>query len=378
MSESLIGHTFTTIPAMLSAKCGFPLFLEVRSRWLEKIFRYLHLCKQAVPEESVVDTRDVTRLELLDLYRGRTIVCRTKGLPLKTTEDIYYAHLDKAPSSVGYVGTLSPNDPLRDQVGILVDDLDIDRSGLVKEFEPYLDSEQSHHSLDSEYQGFLLKRTLKRASECSLKNWNNRFLEQWLANDDRPERDVAVRFYNVEAKLNSELTRPDSDGSVIEPDEATRIIERATYEISPWLLKNCMNQRPPTAGLNPSQVAIIGTLETLQKDHVGESGFTEADIATKAKMPKTTTYTNLKLLKDEKGLIKVLDSKTPTSAELYHLNDDAFKASNVSLPTWEEYQEAQKENKDGEVWQEQLAALSKLEGNSPVLTVLTPTTGQSN
>jgi hypothetical protein len=342
MPKNLIGHTFLTIPALVSSAFGVPLFVEIKSRIPERISKFLHRCLQIVPEEWFIDSSvKMPKLENFESFQGKVVVCKGEGLPVKTTEVLYQAYLNQDPPT-GYVGMLLPKDPLRKRPSILVVDLDADMSALIQEFECY--SGQSA-LWEPDIQKAFLKVGLKRLKECNGK-FDTAFLEeQWAAEDDLPEKDVAMLVYRLTAKFSPEFIGFNANGMVMDPllhgNEGTWVTNATTYSLTPLLLEKSFNRKPLTADYPPQEIFLVKALEGLHEDNPENDGFTEEIIRAETKIAQSTLYKQLAALR-EKGAIKVTNSRS--SARLHSINHEAFEeGAHFRLPTLEDYEKNRQE-----------------------------------
>jgi hypothetical protein len=340
--ESLIGHALMVGSASVSAAFGQPLFVEIRSRSLEKVSTFLHGCRKCIPEEWIIDSRTMPKLEFPESFRGKIVICGTTGIPLKTSEFLFHSYLNLEPPT-GYTGTLSPKDPLRNRPSILVVDLDTDSSELVKKFEESCAELDSRPSLDPEIQPAYLKAGLRRIREKKHHvNFDTGFLEKHFSDCSLPEKDVVIRAYSVVAHLSHELLRFDANGSLIDPlfsQEAASMTCAMTYRIAPWLLETYLKRRAPMAEYAPKEIEVINALRGLHESQGDKDGFMVKEIGDLSAIPQSSLYRYLVKL-EERAVVEVIPGETHKDAGLYRLREEAFTSHDLSLPTWEDYQKA--------------------------------------
>jgi hypothetical protein len=336
MSESLIRHALLGVSALVSAALGYPQFMEIRCRTPETISKFIYHCMKVIPEDWIFDITKMPKLSGLESLQGKSVVCRSKGPSIAISETLFDSHLNPD-SSIGYVGRLLYNDPLRNSSSILVNDLDEDMSELVQEVES--NTERSGQ-WEPEIQGAFIKTELIKVKERH-GSFNTSYLERkWSSQKDLPEKDVALKAYQLIARLSPEFIRFDAKGTPLEPlpqgDEATLITEAMTYTLAPQLLKSPLNRRPLTAGYSPGEIALLGALKGLHKNDPEATGFTEAEIEAATREPKSTLYRRSNNLSD-KGAIKVTyDKKAHVKHYSLKFKDDE-EFPDFILPTWEDY-----------------------------------------
>jgi hypothetical protein len=336
MPESLIGHTFLIIPALISEALGYPLFVWIKSFDPAKLSKFLHCCLGIVPEEWIIDSTRAPKLDALESLRGKIVVARNNGVPVRIVDNIFDAYLNQDPPT-GYVGVLSSNDPRRNSADTLAVDLDTDMSELTRKIEGDIDQGPRW---ETEIQKAFLKTSLKGLKERP-GFFDLSFLKKKWSSGENPHKDIVLRVYPLIARLGPEFIRFDTKGALIDPlphsHKTTLITEAMTYTLAPLILEKSLNRRPLIADYSPGEIHTLNTLKTLQENDSKASGFTVEKIIEGTGIAQSTQYRLINAL-EEKGAIKVAYGEK--YCRLYSANSGVFEVfSDLSYPTWEEYQQ---------------------------------------
>jgi hypothetical protein len=343
MPDSLIGHAPLTVLGLASAALGYPIFLELKSRILGKISKFLHQCSELVPKSWIFDTsRTAIKIRDVEVLRGKMIISWNKGLPVKELDLIYNAYVNSDPPT-GYIGLLPKTDPRRGSPDVLTVDLDEDRSSLVR-----LVAGQGFESKrlwKPEIQEAFLKTAI-RGMEGFNESFDSRFLKKHWSSVESPLKVVSLRVYSLVAAFSQSICF-DEKGTPTDPLRCNNETSAMTYELVHMILSGSLNRRLPTADCSYAEVKILNVLKRLQATNIGNACFNERTIEEFSELARSTVYRHLTNLA-EKCLIKL--SYTDNFTRHYSLNPSAFEEfENFRLPTWEDYKKETPEISEAEI-----------------------------
>jgi hypothetical protein len=207
--------------------------------------------------------------------------------------------------------------------------------------EPFQGGNSKSDSLPLEVQRANLKAGLRRLSNHFRESPDTEFLEDYFAQYDLPESDVALRVCKLMLRYNSEFVRFGTNGLLIDPlpqsEETLRAMAALAHLQATMLLEKYLNRSSVMAGFSEKEIAIINVLSDLDKTQA-EEGLTEVDIQKASKIPQSTLYKSLKKLRDVRGVLDAIPGKTSRDPDRYRLREEAFKDSEFHLPSLADFQ----------------------------------------